>query len=46
MAVWVNMLTFPLLLIMTIAAADKSRGEILSVAEHLVAQWRMHSFKK
>ena len=38
--------TFPILLIVTIAHADKSGGEFLSVAEHLVAQWRMHSFKK
>ena len=38
--------TFALLLIVTIAHADKNGGEFLSVAEHLVAQWRMHSFKK
>ena len=49
MAIWAkhgDFSTFPLLLIVTIAHADKNGGEFLSVAEHLVAQWRMHSFKK
>jgi len=40
------MLTFPLLLIVTIVHADKNGGESLTVTEYLVAQWNLHSFKK
>ena len=41
-----NVLTFPLLLIVTIMYADKNGGESLTETEYLVAQWHLHSFKK
>ena len=38
-----NVLTFPLLLIVTIGYADKNGGESLTVTGYLVAQWHLLS---